>query len=175
MDCIRVYHSGNLLTIRCDVCDDQRERQRKFTITQSPEVMIIHLARNQMDEVTFQVYKEEAAVQYPEDLDLSEFNEGQMSLEYQLYGVIGHDGTEDGGHYVAAVRHSTKTAGNDTDSDDPKSGDSNSSGRDRDDPEFSTISDLEVTQSHDGTVRELLDLTYASSKFPWTDLVYVKK
>ncbi|KAK4550862.1 hypothetical protein LTR36_000442 [Oleoguttula mirabilis] len=157
IDSLRNEHVPELVEINCDMCNSKRGRQRTLTITQAPEILVIQLARLQGEvfDGVYEEYRASDAVRYPEDLDLSQFNTAGKPLEYRLYGVVGHAGSKSGGHYIAAVRHS-------------------------DDAGFSTISDHDVTQSHGGTVQELLDLKYTyggskKTKFPWTSLLYIKQ
>lgn len=147
MDSLREYFAGDQVTITCDGengCQSKVNRKRNFTIAQAPEVLVIHLQR------TLRGYKERDPVRFPENLDLTPFNMGSEPLGYQLYGVVGHDGEDEAGHYIAAVRHSGNHG-------------------------FSTISDVRVVQNNGGTIRELRNLKDRGAKFDWVCLFYIKQ
>lgn len=148
MASLQVFHQGDPITIRCEECETSEERQRIYEIVEAPEILVIQLARLQIG--ADGDYVESADVLYPETLDLHQFTQNHTALKYRLHGAVGHEGEDDAGHYIAAVRH-------------------------RDDAGFSTVSDLNVVQSHGGHVNELLDLKYRGERFPWTCLIYVKE
>lgn len=104
-----------------------KERTVTTTITQGPEVLVVHLQRNIPDFTTFPFRRRKLRVDvdYPEDLDLSKHTVDGTELKYRLFGVAAHVGEDvNEGHWIAAVRgrdHRTLWTVSDLDVEDPMS------------------------------------------------------
>ena len=73
-------------------------------IKRGADVLCIELGRNFF--VDGEGIKRCDDVDYPDELDLSEFTEDGLPLKYRLYGVSAHTGPNTfSGHYIAVVRH----------------------------------------------------------------------
>ena len=128
-----------------------KARERKFTITQAPEILSIQLKRSQgvMSKGRFREVKVYDDVPYLEELDLSNFTTYQRPLKYRLYAVVAHRGSSaTSGHYIAAVR--------------------------RKDQGFMTISDLRMQEDEAGTPEELLNPSFDDEKFDPVLLFYLR-
>ena len=78
---------------------------RHRLITQTPDILIIHLQRTGFNEHSHQYYKIDTKVEYPLLLDISQFTSNQNeSNKYQLIGVVNHNGRNMKlGHYVCYI------------------------------------------------------------------------
>ncbi len=92
--------------IDCVYCKRKRGFKRSIDIWRCPPYLILTLNRFVMDFAT--VRKNNAAVQYSDSIDLEELMAAeaplQDSCEYELYGVVEHEGTVNRGHYTAMIK-----------------------------------------------------------------------
>lgn len=81
------------------------EWKGKSTIVRSPEILFIHLKRfERSDDKTTKI---ETKVQFPEDELISIPSEDGDCI-YKIISIINHQGTFNGGHYTAHVKHNDK-------------------------------------------------------------------
>ncbi|PAA53441.1 hypothetical protein BOX15_Mlig028864g1 [Macrostomum lignano] len=91
---------------KCDKCKTRRRCLKSFCLYRLPTILVIHLKRFSGERYRTKL---NTLVDYPFDLDLSEFVDtdlrGKQPAHYSLYAVSEHSGTPMGGHYTAIVRH----------------------------------------------------------------------
>jgi ubiquitin C-terminal hydrolase len=111
----KVFTTPELLSkgnrYKCEACHRLVEAHKQFTIYKTPEILTIQLKRFSVNLFTGQTSKLNRPVNFPENLNISEWmsdkNSGE-SCQYRLYGVIVHEGHScNSGHYHAFVRNST--------------------------------------------------------------------
>ena len=86
----------------CPNCKKHQEAYKKFDLWRLPPYLIIHLKRFQQQR--WRVEKMDTFVNYPFELDISEFvlnDKEKTEAEYELIGVSNHYGGLGGGHYTA--------------------------------------------------------------------------
>lgn len=77
-----------------------------------PKVLLIHLKRFEFDTESNRNQKINSILMFKEELDISEFlfekdsEQQELESEYELHGVLVHDGFAEGGHYFAYIRPS---------------------------------------------------------------------
>ena len=97
----------------CSKCKKHQISKQKLQIYKSPNYLIIQIKRfnikkNSTSSSTFNGEKNNAYVKYPiEDFDLSEYIVGpeKDNSKYDLYGVVQHFGSLNGGHYTAICKN----------------------------------------------------------------------
>ena len=97
----------------CSKCKKHQISKQKLQIYKSPNYLIIQIKRfnikkNDISRSTFNGEKNNAYVKYPiEDFDLSEYIVGpeKDNAKYDLYGVVQHFGSLNGGHYTAICKN----------------------------------------------------------------------
>ena len=97
----------------CSKCKKHQISKQKLQIYKSPNYLIIQIKRfnikkNDTSSSTFNGEKNNAFVKYPiEDFDLSEYIVGpeKDNSKYDLYGVVQHFGSLNGGHYTAICKN----------------------------------------------------------------------
>ncbi|KAM0714074.1 hypothetical protein Q7P37_011038 [Cladosporium fusiforme] len=87
-------------------CKGKREiRRKRLVITSPPEILVVQLNRFTFNRKKMRVEKLKKRVWYDERLDLTGHTNSQEKLEYQLHGVVLHEGGSTGsGHYTAALK-----------------------------------------------------------------------
>ena len=95
---------------RCDVCREKVEAKKGLTLHKLPPILTIQLKRFVFDFTVQQRAKLQHRVTFPEMLDLQSFiSAGDSSslpspLLYDLFAVLMHSGTANGGHYFSYIR-----------------------------------------------------------------------
>jgi ubiquitin C-terminal hydrolase len=98
--------------IDCIYCKRKRTFQRRLDLWRCPPYLILTLNRFSMDHYGSSVRKNNCLVRYENSLDLESLRAPdaplQDSNEYELFGVIEHEGTVNRGHYTAMVKNGLK-------------------------------------------------------------------
>lgn len=95
--------------VNCEHCKRPTHHQRRMSVSTAPPILIIHLKRFKIINNTKK--KIDQYVDYPlYDLDLSPFlgsssNSSSSSSIYDLYGLINHYGSINGGHYTSLIKN----------------------------------------------------------------------
>lgn len=76
--------------------------QKQTEIWTLPQVLIINVKRFYFSERTMDYKKVDAPIEFEKSLSLQ--SRQKMRGKYELYGIVHHFGTKNGGHYVAEVR-----------------------------------------------------------------------
>ncbi len=104
------YFSEERLTLEnsraCHLCKKRQIHIRKLELYSVPEILIVQIKRFKYDVVSGSSEKDERPIHYPrKNLNLAEYyaNGSDMPRDcnYDLYGVILHSGSLNGGHYTA--------------------------------------------------------------------------
>lgn len=128
-DCINSFVSPEILigdnAWKCSKCKENIKTEKQLTITRLPNILIIHLERFSFigdNLVNGKFVKNSSKINIPLNLSMGKYwpkiqdeqekqqlqklplrgQEGEW--EYELYGVIRHYGTLDGGHYISEVK-----------------------------------------------------------------------
>ena len=85
---------------RCSNCGDIKYTYQKKDIHKFPQILIIHIKRFKNE-----IEKNEEKIYFPEEIDLSKYNnKGNLGL-YSLNSAVFHQGTLIKGHYTAIVKY----------------------------------------------------------------------
>lgn len=128
-DCVDEFVSPELLkgdnAWKCPRCKMDKLTKKQLTITRLPRVLIIHLERFSITK-DYRFVKNSTKVDIPLKLDMKKYwpkirdeqekaelkkfpLRGQTGeWEYQLYGIVRHYGTLNGGHYTSEVKKNGK-------------------------------------------------------------------
>lgn len=116
-DCLNHFSNPEKIAAwECPRCKRKREAVKKIVICRLPKILIIHLKRFSYDENGLRK-KLQTTVDFPlidlhvdctNVLQQSAYKTSQSayktSTEYNLFGVVNHEGSLDGGHYKAFCR-----------------------------------------------------------------------
>ncbi|RWS31583.1 ubiquitin carboxyl-terminal hydrolase 8-like protein [Leptotrombidium deliense] len=113
LDCLKLFSEPERMTGEaawdCPTCKMKRDAVKKITICRLPRVLLIHLKRFSYEGMWRQ--KLQTSIEFPlTDLSLRNFryvnqNDITQQYSYDLYGVVNHYGTLEGGHYTAFCKH----------------------------------------------------------------------
>ena len=111
VDCLKMFESIEEIPVReginCEKCKVPTHHQRKISVSKAPPILIIHLKRFKIINNTRR--KIDQFINFPlYDLDMSPFlssQVGQGSQIYDLYGIINHYGSINGGHYISFIKN----------------------------------------------------------------------
>lgn len=99
-----LFHTESIDGIDCDYCKRKRIFSRTTDVWRLPPYLIITVARFSYD---YSARKINASIEYPETLSLEHLVSAEAPLQrtadYELYGVIEHEGTLNRGHYTACA------------------------------------------------------------------------
>ena len=84
----------------CDKCGDIKYTYQKKDIHKFPKILIIHIKRFKNE-----VEKNEEKIEFPEEIDLSKFNNKGNIGKYILNSAVFHQGTLESGHYTAICKY----------------------------------------------------------------------
>ena len=84
----------------CDNCGDINYTYQKKDIHKFPQILIIHIKRFKNE-----IEKNEEKIEFPEDIDLSKYNNKGNIGKYNLNSVVFHQGTLVSGHYTAIFKY----------------------------------------------------------------------
>ncbi|RWS05382.1 ubiquitin carboxyl-terminal hydrolase 8-like protein [Dinothrombium tinctorium] len=115
-DCLKLFSEPERMSGEagwdCPICKVKRDAMKKIVICRLPRVLLIHLKRFSYEGMWRQ--KLQTSIEFPlSDLNLKNYryvNQNdvtQQSLTYDLYAVVNHYGTLEGGHYVAYCKHAS--------------------------------------------------------------------
>ena len=84
----------------CINCGDIKYTFQKKDIHKFPKILIIHLKRFKNDRE-----KNEEKIDFPEQIDLSKYNNKNSDGKYELNSVVFHQGTLRSGHYTSIYKY----------------------------------------------------------------------
>ncbi|KAI1280739.1 Ubiquitin carboxyl-terminal hydrolase 8 [Halotydeus destructor] len=112
-DCLKLFSEPEVIRGEaawdCPTCKCKREATKRIQVCRLPKILVIHLKRFSYDGMWRQ--KLQTSVDFPlEDLSLRNYrylnqSDSLANTTYDLYGIINHSGTMDGGHYIAHGKH----------------------------------------------------------------------
>jgi ubiquitin C-terminal hydrolase len=89
--------------VKCEGCGKKTEHEKVMKIATMPEILILSFQR-----ISRYSSKNNSQVDFPEELDLSEFADmecvGNTPTKYLLYGIGNHTGSVNFGHYYAYIK-----------------------------------------------------------------------
>ena len=87
----------------CEACSSYSDTDCICQLVLEPDILVLHLAR--FTNMSGSVYKKNnAVIPFNEELDLSPFTKGKLSLKYRLLSVVQHRGAREQGHYITIAR-----------------------------------------------------------------------
>ena len=84
----------------CDKCGDINYTYQKKDIHKFPKILIIHIKRFKNE-----IEKNEEKIEFPEEVDLSKYNNKGNQGKYTLNSAVFHQGTLISGHYTAIFKY----------------------------------------------------------------------
>ena len=84
----------------CEKCGNINYTYQKKDIHKFPQILIIHIKRFKNE-----IEKNEEKIEFPEDIDLSKYNNKGHLGHYSLNSVVFHQGTLISGHYTAIFKY----------------------------------------------------------------------
>lgn len=109
-ECIADYFKVEAIDYKCEKCGNSvNNRQDKKLLTR-PKTIIIKLKR--YTQIGTSLYKVNKMIEYPSMLKLSKYLCSGEEGSYELYGVINHIGSMNGGHYYSFIRDYALSNGN---------------------------------------------------------------
>ena len=84
----------------CNKCGDINYTYQKKDIHKFPQILIIHIKRFKNE-----VEKNEEKIEFPEEIDLSKYNNKGNSGKYSLNSAVFHQGTLISGHYTSIFKY----------------------------------------------------------------------
>ncbi|XP_069109384.1 uncharacterized protein [Argopecten irradians] len=117
-DCIEDFRrmeefEENLIQCRkCITKQQDTKATRRTVLTRLPEILVLQMGRF-AEYITAtgikRIRKNNGKIRFVTEMNLTEEHEGKdIPYDYDLYGVVSHTGTIEGGHYTAAVKVGTK-------------------------------------------------------------------
>jgi ubiquitin C-terminal hydrolase len=105
-ECIDNFLKPEEVEYSCEKCKKKSKAQKKISIFNMPEKLIIHFKRFKF--INGRSAKINSIIDFPfENVYFHEFQDicGQEKCPYELYGVVHHSGGTGGGHYIATTRN----------------------------------------------------------------------
>lgn len=98
----------------CEKCKKKVNAKKVMCIATLPEVLVLHIKRFNYDSGFWGGSKKSTQVEFPESLNMYQYlhpefqniNENKYT-QYELYGLVRHQGSLSGGHYIAYCRSPT--------------------------------------------------------------------
>ncbi|OQR79821.1 ubiquitin carboxyl-terminal hydrolase 64E-like [Tropilaelaps mercedesae] len=93
----------------CEKCNKKCDALKGLKFVTFPKILTLQLKRFDFDYLTMRRIKLNDRVVFPEELDLNGFIESKppkSEYVYDLFAVLVHSGSANGGHYYAYIRHS---------------------------------------------------------------------
>ena len=84
----------------CDKCGYINYTYQKKDIHKFPQILIIHIKRFKNE-----IEKNEEKIEFPEEIDLSKYNNKGLLGKYSLNSIVFHQGTLISGHYTAILKY----------------------------------------------------------------------
>ena len=84
----------------CDKCGDINKTYQKKDIHKFPQILIIHIKRFKNE-----VEKNEEKIEFPQEIDLSKYNNKGNLGKYSLNSAVFHQGTLISGHYTSIFKY----------------------------------------------------------------------
>ena len=84
----------------CDKCGYITYTYQKKDIHKFPQILIIHIKRFKNE-----IEKNEEKIEFPEEIDLSKYNNKGLIGKYSLNSAVFHQGTLISGHYTAILKY----------------------------------------------------------------------
>jgi len=111
IDCLRLFTEPEVMSGEamwdCTMCKSKREAVKHIQFCRLPRILVLHLKRFSYEGMWRQ--KLTTPVEFPlENLDVNQFlyvGQAGQKPHYELYGIVNHSGTIEGGHYVASCKN----------------------------------------------------------------------
>ena len=102
-DCLNDMFKIEHIQYKCEKCGNEAENRIEKKLLTKPKCLIIKIKRYELlGKILRKINK---IVQYPITLDISSYYCGEgVDTKYELYGVINHVGSLNGGHYYSFIR-----------------------------------------------------------------------
>jgi len=93
--------------INCEQCNTKRICHKHLLLKSLPNILVICLKRFEFDYETMLKYKLNKYFEFPFNLNLKDYmieNNTEQSTEYELTGIVIHNGISDFGHYYDIIK-----------------------------------------------------------------------
>lgn len=103
-DCIHEMFKVELIDYKCEKCQNTINNRIEKKLLSKPKTIIIKIKRYVNDNFMNRLIKVNNMIPYPEIMNLKSYICGEGPHNYELYGVINHTGTMQGGHYYSFIK-----------------------------------------------------------------------
>lgn len=105
-DCLHEYTKKEPLDsdYKCDKCEVKDNSTIENSILSSNDTVILQFSRFKLNKTYTAYNKNGSQIDFPLNLNISDYVLTNGNQSYKLYAVIFHYGSMDGGHYVSCVR-----------------------------------------------------------------------
>jgi ubiquitin C-terminal hydrolase len=103
MDCFRKMFAIESLDYKCEKCGNAEGNKIEKKFLTKPKTLILKIKR--YANIGNTLMKINKFIEYPETIDIKEFSCFETHYKYELYAVINHVGSLNGGHYYSYVRN----------------------------------------------------------------------
>lgn len=91
----KIEHSSN-----CEICGQIKYTLQKKEIHKFPQILIIHIKRFKNE-----YEKNEEKIEFPEEIDLTKYNNKKFEGKYELNSTVFHQGNLKSGHYTSIYKY----------------------------------------------------------------------
>lgn len=109
-ECIADYFKVEAIDYKCEKCGNSAHNRQDKKLLTRPKTIIIKLKR--YTQMGNSLYKINKFIEYPSMLKLTKYLCSGEEGAYELYGVINHIGSMNGGHYYSFIRDYALVNGN---------------------------------------------------------------
>ena len=102
-DCLNEMFKVEVIDYKCEKCQNTEENLMEKRIISQPKTSLI-IKIKKYEQVGNRLVKNNKMIYYPELLNIQQYFCGQILKEYELYGIVNHIGSLNGGHYYSYIR-----------------------------------------------------------------------
>lgn len=103
-DCLNEMFRVETIDYKCEKCGNTENNRIEKKLLSKPKTIIIKIKRYISDNFMNRLFKVNKMIHYPEVINLNSYICGDNLNDYELYGVINHTGTMQGGHYYSFIK-----------------------------------------------------------------------
>ncbi len=95
-------------SMECDFCEQTVMRRRKHRLLSQPETLLFQVKRVKWNRERVNLAKDSTPINAEEILSVSLISDSNSAADYELVGVICHDGNAEKGHYFSYIKSENK-------------------------------------------------------------------
>jgi len=103
-DCLNEMFKVDAIGYKCEQCGNREDNRMEKKILSKPKTLIIKIKRYASSTIGNRLVKVNKMIHYPEELDIQNHLCSDKINNYELYGIINHTGSLNGGHYFSYVK-----------------------------------------------------------------------